>query len=149
MWKNFKRLLKLPPAEKLLLLEALFALASARLAMFLLPFRSIASWMGTPGAQTSAAASPEELRTAREIGWAVAALARRVPWDSRCLAQALAGSAMLRRRGLQGTVNFGGGRDPSAQLTAHAWLRFGPTIITGATGHEHFQVFTSFARPKD
>ena len=144
-----QRFLRLPLTEKLLLLEALCALASARLAMFLLPFRSIAAWMGTRGAQTPPEASPEELRTAQKVGWAVAALARRVPWDSRCLAQALAGSAMLRRRGLEGTVNFGGRRDQSAQLAAHAWLRFGPAIITGGSGHERFQIFTSFARRRN
>ena len=149
MWKYFNRLLRLPIADKLLLLEALLALASARLAMFLLPFRSIAAWMGTRGAQSPAAASPEDLRIAQKVGWAVAALARRVPWDSRCLAQALAGSAMLRRRGLEGTVNFGARRDQSTPLAAHAWLRFGPAIITGASGHESFQIFTSFARRRN
>jgi hypothetical protein len=58
--------------------------------MAFLPFRRIAAWLGTPGAESPATATAEEIRTAQEVGWAVGVLARRVPWDGRCLAQALA-----------------------------------------------------------
>ena len=36
----------------------------------------------------------------REVSWAVAAAARRVPWRAKCLEQGLAAQAMLRLRGL-------------------------------------------------
>jgi hypothetical protein len=134
------------PPRKRLLWEALFALAVARIAMACVPFRSIAAWLGTPGTESPETASQSQIDSARQIGWAVGVLARRVPWDGRCLAQALAASWMLRRRSLEGTVSLGAGLDSSRQFAAHAWLRFGPCWVTGGAGHERFQTLTSFAR---
>ena len=146
MWNELKRYARISRARKKLLWEALAALAIARLAMASLPFRRIAAWLGTPGAESPSTATAEEMRTAQEIGWAVGVLARRVPWDGRCLAQALAATGMLRRRGLEGTVSFGARRGESAGFDAHAWLRLGPCMVTGGPGHERFQTFTTFAR---
>lgn len=146
MWNEFHRYRRLSRERKRLLREALVALALARMAMACLPFRRIAAWLGTPGTETPSTATFDQIRLADRIGWAVGALARRVPWDARCLAQALAASWMLRRRGLEGTVSFGADRGESRQLLAHAWLRFGPRLVTGGAGHERFKLFTTFAR---
>ena len=146
MWSEIKRLGKLERGRKTLLAEALAALAMAQLAMIFIPFRQIARWLGTAGAESPAEASEREMRIAEEIGWAVSALARRVPWDGRCLSQALAATWMLRRRGLEGTVSFGARRGERAGFDAHAWLRVGSMMVTGGPGHESFQIFTTFAR---
>jgi transglutaminase-like putative cysteine protease len=148
VWNELKRYARISRARKKLLWEALAALAIARLAMASLPFRRIAAWLGTPGAESPSTATAEEMRTAQEIGWAVGVLARRVPWDGRCLAQALAATGMLRRRGLEGTVSFGARRGESAGFDAHAWLRLGSHVVTGGPGHERFQTFTTFARKR-
>lgn len=146
MWNDLKRTVRISGAERWLLVEAMIALLLARGAMALLPFRRIAAWLGTPGAESPATAAPEEIRTAQEVGWAVGAVARRVPWDGRCLVQALAATGMLRRRGLEGTVSFGARQGESAGFDAHAWLRFGSCMVTGGDGQERFQRFTTFAR---
>jgi hypothetical protein len=146
VWSDLKRAAKLPGTLRRLLGEALIALLIARGAMALLPFRRIAAWLGTPGADVPTAASVEEMCTAYEIGWAVRAVARRVPWDGRCLVQALAATGMLRRRGLEGTVSFGACQGEAAGFDAHAWLRLGSCIVTGGPGHERFKAFTTFAR---
>lgn len=148
MWNDLKRYARIPRARRRLLWEALGALAIARVAMALLPFRRIAAWLGTPGAESPATAAPEEIRTAEEVGWAVAVLARRVPWDGRCMAQALAATGMLRRRGLEGTVSFGVRRGESAGFDAHAWLRLGSCVVTGGPGHQRFKTVTTFARSR-
>ena len=148
MWNDLKRYARIPRARRRLLWEALGALAIARVAMALLPFRRIAAWLGTPGAESPATAAPEEIRTAEEVGWAVAVLARRVPWDGRCMAQALAATGMLRRRGLEGTVSFGARRGESAGFDAHAWLRLGSCVVTGGPGHQRFKTVTTFARSR-
>jgi transglutaminase-like putative cysteine protease len=141
-----KRGIQTPGFRRRLLGEALIALLLARAAMAFLPFRRIAIWLGTPGAESPVTATAEEILTARTVGWAVGAVARRVPWDGRCLAQALAAAGMLRRRGLEGTVSFGASPSDSTGFDAHAWLRFGPFIVTGGPGHERFKAFTTFAR---
>ncbi len=146
MWNELKRFRQVRRNRQLLICEALLALAIARVALACLPFKRIAAWLGTAGTETPASATEDEIFMAREIGWAVSAAARRVLWDGRCLGQALAATGMLRRRGLEGTVSFGAGRDDAAEFTAHAWLRLGPLMVTGGPGHEQFQTFTTFAR---
>jgi len=123
------------------------ALALARFAMVFLPFKWIAVWLGTPGAESPMNATAGQVEVATEIGWAVGCLGRRVPWDSRCLAQALAATWMLRRRGFESTVSFGADRGDSREFVAHAWLRFGPCLVTGG-GHERFKILTSLARKR-
>lgn len=131
MWNDLKRAARIPGSRRRLLWEALIALLIARGAMAFLPFRRIAAWLGTPGTESSATATAEEICKAQEVSWAVSVVARRVPWDGRCLAQALAAKRMLRRRGLEGTVYFGASKSESAGFDAHAWLRLGSFIVTG------------------
>ena len=148
MWNELNRYRRLPKLRRLLLWEALSALALTRFGMVCLPFKRIAAWLGTPGTESPPTATAEQVNIAREIGWAVSCLARRVPWDSRCLAQALAATWMLRRRGLEATVSFGADRGESREFVAHAWLRFGPCLVTGGVGHERFKTLTSVARKR-
>ena len=146
MWSELKRYRRLPGSRRRLLWEALIALALARFAMLLIPFRRIAAWLGTPGTEGPHNATAGQVEVATEVGWAVSCLARRVPWDSRCLAQAIAATWMLRRRGLESTVTFGADRGDSRDFVAHAWLRFGPRLITGSVGCEKFKTLTSLTR---
>lgn len=146
MWNDLKHFLRIPFARKRLLFEALVCLATARLAMACVPFRRIAAWLGTAGAESPASVTPEQAQAADAVGSAVSALARRVPWDGRCLAQALAATAMLRRRGVDGTVSFGVREGEPAGFEAHAWLRVGSRVVTGGASHEHFKAFTTFTR---
>lgn len=145
---ELKRYGQLSPVRRRLLWEAFATLAMARIAMACVPFRRIAVWLGTPGAESPYTVTPEHAFIAEQIGWAVSALGRRVPWDGRCLAQALAATAMIRRRGVEGTVSFGVKQGESAGFEAHAWLRVGSRMVTGGAGHERYQAFTTFARGK-
>jgi hypothetical protein len=146
MWNDLKRFSRIPSARKRLLCEALASLAAARIVMACIPFRRIAAWLGMSGAESSVAATPEETRMAELVGWAVEVMGRRVPWDGRCLARALAATSMLRRRGVEGTVSFGACERESGGFDAHAWLRVGSIIVTGGPGYERFKTFTTFAR---
>lgn len=146
MWNDLRRFPRLPSARKFLLCEALASLAAARIVLACVPFRRIAAWLGTSGAEGPAGATPEETRTAEAVGWAVGVMGGRVPWDGRCLAQALAATSMLRRRGVEGTVSFGVCEGESAEFDAHAWLRVGTLIVTGGPGHDRFKTITTFAR---
>lgn len=150
MWNDLKRAARIPGPRRRLLYEALLALLIARGAMAFLPFRRIAHWLGTPGAASPAVAAPDEIRMAQEVSWAVGVIARRVPWDGRCLAQALAAMGMLRHRGLEGTVSFGvcEGQGESAGFDAHAWLRLGSCVVTGGPDIQRFKVITTFARKR-
>lgn len=146
MWSDLQRYRKTPSTRRQLLWEALLALAVARIVLACIPFSRIAAWLGTAGAESPATVTPEQAQAAEAVGWAVSALARRVPWDGRCFAQALAATIMLRRRGVDGTVSFGVCEGAPAGFEAHAWLRVGTRIVTGGAGHERFMAFTTFTR---
>jgi hypothetical protein len=131
------------------LFEAAWYLAAALVAIRLLPFSWIASRLGSPGEIPGEHRDiePERQQEARQVGWAVTALARYFPWDAKCLAQAVAGKWMLQCRGLPSTLYLGVERvhDGDKWLEAHAWLRCGTEIITGERHHERFKVLAAFA----
>ena len=120
--------------------EAIACLGLARVAVIALPFRVVARRLGVRHAETPAGAGidPASRRVARAIG----AAARRAPWRTECLEQAIAAKAMLRRRGIASTLYLGMGRDPVA---AHAWLRVGDTNVTGGRDVARYAVVASFA----
>jgi Transglutaminase-like superfamily len=146
VWNEVTRYRGLPRSRRLMLGEALIALAIARCAIILISFRRIAAWLGIPGTESPLNATSEQIEIANEIGWALGQLSRRVPWDSRCLAQALSATWMLRRRGLESTVIFGADLRMSREFVAHAWLRFGPCVVTGGVGRDRFKTLTSITR---
>jgi hypothetical protein len=127
-------------------MEAALALGAAQLALALLPFRRIAANLGQSGKESAAAIPSSHDGLAEQIGWAVETMSRHVPWNSRCLAQALSAWWMLGRRGVAGTVYFGVARNPDKPFDAHAWLRCGGRIVTGGNGHEQFKVISCFSR---
>lgn len=71
-----------------------------------------------------------------DAAWAVALAARFVPGGDNCLAQALAGAALLRQLGLQAEIRLG--VDNQAGFAAHAWLECDGRIILGAREAERY-----------
>ncbi len=125
--------------------EAVAWLAVARLAVVALPFRRLSTTLGVHMAESPAGSTPPELA---DIGWAIRAAARRTPWRSKCLEQALAAKAMLRRRGIPNTLYLGvrsEGPDGERRIVAHAWVRSGSLHVTGGPHVETFGVVSTFA----
>lgn len=140
---RLRSFLRMRPGDKVLLLEAAALLAVARVLVNTVGFERFASRLGHHMAQTSNDASPEAHATARRVRWAVEIAARNLPFEVICLPQAIAGKLMLRRRGIDSTLYLGVAYDPD--LKAHAWLRAGRVIVTGAKGRSGFSVISTFA----
>lgn len=141
-----RNLLARPLAQQAAIVEALASLGAARLALLVGGFRRLARFLGTEGQvapHPPAAAEP----IGRLVALAVDAAARHAPWECRCFAQALAATAMLRRRGLPCTTYFGVARDEDQQFQAHAWVRCGAEFVAGGLGHERFAVVATYASP--
>lgn len=142
---QLRKLFRLSWSDRLLLIEALLWLVLARLAILALPFRWIAPHLGQHMAESAPTEAPEQADRLRRIAGAITAASRRTPWQSACLAQAMAGKMMLRRRGLHSTLYLGVVGDEDRGLSAHAWLRSGDVILTGARGMERYTVVSTFA----
>jgi hypothetical protein len=144
--KKLRTFLLLSWREKALVFEALAWLGLMRLAVLTLPFKRISAWLGSEGKETPNTPLPEPQA---QIAILVARAIRRIqpftPWDSNCLAQALTARRMLTRRGLACTTYLGATIEGQKGIIAHAWLRCGPWILTGASGHRRYKVVATFA----
>ena len=83
-------------------------------------------------------------RRLAEFASAVELTARRTPWESACLAQAIAAKLMLRRRRIASLLCLGTRMDETGKLVAHAWLLHGNEILLGGTGYASFTLLTAF-----
>ncbi|WP_304544399.1 lasso peptide biosynthesis B2 protein [Desulforamulus aquiferis] len=131
--------------EQRLFLEAYCLTGIVRLAIILFPFRRIAPFLGKYMAESSMLEDSVKLAIARRIGQLVTKASRFTPWESKCLVQAMVCKIMLRRRKINSTLYMGVGRDKIKGLVAHAWLRCGKTIISGAQGIKNFTTVGKFA----
>jgi hypothetical protein len=140
-----RKFLALGWGDRWLLGEALLHLGAARLTLFVMPFRQIARRLGpqVPPVQGVQHSGTVPLG-ARRIAWAVDIMSRHTPWESACLAQAIAGKIMLARRGVPALLYLGTRKDEQGELVAHAWLRVANAIVIGGSGHETFTVLAAF-----
>jgi len=133
--------------ERVLLLEAFLLLAAARLFVLALPFRWLASSLGRHMQEGEAPLAPADLKLARMIGGAVVSASNYTPWESACLPQAAAAKWMLKRRRIPGTVYLGVMKDEDRPetLAAHAWVRCGGIVLTGAPVNSRYTVISTFS----
>ena len=143
--RTFRKLLSVEPARRKLLLEAFFYLGWARI-LKALPFSRIAPSLGEQMAETAYSRDVENERLLLHISRAILTVSRHTWWESKCLVMAIAGMKMLQRRGIASTLYLGTAKDPSGKMIAHAWLRSGSLILTGAKGMELFTVVAKFAK---
>jgi hypothetical protein len=122
-------------------------LGLARMAVLTRPFNRIAPTLGNHMDTVDVNLTATQRTLARQVGWAVRAAARRTPWESNCLAQAIAAKWMLQQRGIPSTLTLGVAKDREnpSNLDAHAWLDCGGEILTGRRGHQRFTVISTFA----
>ena len=130
-------------ADRVLLVEAAVCLGAARAAVVLLPFRVLARGLGVHMAESPVSGAPPT-DGLRRISWAIGAISVRSPWRSKCLEQALAAKAMLRRRGVPNTLYLGVARGENG-VEAHAWLRTGTVHVTGGRDTSRYGVVSTFA----
>ena len=117
-----------PRAEKLWCASAFLLLGVARVALLTVPFRRIAPLLGHD-MQTAAVmplASECQVFRALRIGRAIRTAARYTPWESKCLAQALAARVLL---GVSRTAQKGPG--PFCRCPNTAGIAIAPLVRRG------------------
>jgi len=148
MIRRLSNFIRRSPEEHRLFFAAVLWLAVSRLATWRVPFRRIAPYLGRHMGHTPASLSPEPVNLFRQVRWAVQTAARYAPWRCLCLEQAMTAKALLHRRGMQSTLYLGVARDETGELKAHAWLRCGSVILTGARDMKQYTVVSSFSEKK-
>lgn len=134
-----------PWADKWLFAQAYVGLGLAWVVIHSLPFRWVATHLGTCMGNSPDTIPPAQAQVAQRVSWAVRCASVLTPWPSVCLPQAITAKALLRRRGITSTLYLGATFNERKSLIAHAWLRCGSFYVTGGPGHEHYGVVASFA----
>jgi hypothetical protein len=146
LWHRYlQRVLELSWSDRMLLAEAMAGLGIARLAIVVLPFRRIAPYLGHQQCESPVMDALAPPASIRRIAQAVGRVSRHTPWSNTCLVQAIAAKMMLQRRGVPSTLYLGVMKPEATRFAAHAWLRSGSVILTGALGRERFTVISTFA----
>ena len=147
MLRKFRKFGMMSSADKKLFLEAYLTLGIMRAAILTVPFKRLTrslKHLQNKGELTLL--NDKEIEIAIRIGQTITRAANHTPWESACLAQALAAQRMLQKRSIPGVFYLGVIKDEriKEKMTAHAWSQCGDAIITGARGHEAFTVISVF-----
>ena len=131
---NFYRL---PAIERWLLVKAALLLVATRVALGLLPFRTLRDL-------SAKVAAPHRLRetdslSTEAVVWAVEVAAKYMPgFFGTCLTKALTTQVLLSRRGHSALLRIGVVRSEEGGFEAHAWVESEGKVVTGGTGLENF-----------
>ncbi len=145
MRTSIKKFYRLSFEEKQLAFFALYWLTIAQLAISLLLFRHVARFLGEHMKKSQATPSKRQKSVAEQVARVIPSVARRLPWRSKCLDQAIAAKWMLRRRQIASTLYFGVTKNDSKAIEAHAWLSCGDHVVTGADGMKAFKEIAHFS----
>ena len=126
-----------------LTVKAVFYAAVARFRIYFFPGSRLHRYLGEKDRETSRdEPGQEQKRDIFFVSDKVARVARRVPWESKCLVQAMVAQRLLRDYHLSSTLYLGVGRDKENdnKMIAHAWVRCGPYSICGGIGEGYAAV---------
>ena len=137
--------LSLSRESKGLLLESFFYLGWARIQKRR-PFSELAPSLGEHMKETGMDGECTDRKILAKVSQAIHLMSKYTFWESRCLVQALAAKKMLEKRGVENTLYLGTAREDDGEMVAHAWVRSGPYIVTGAKGMKRFTVVSTFAK---
>ena len=145
--KKIRKFIKLSNKEKVFLFQAFYLSGLFRFAILFIPFKKLASILGKYKEETSNELLDEEKDTIFKVAWTVDFVCRNTLWESKCLVRALTAQRMLTTCKINSTIYLGIAKDKENEnkLLAHAWLRTGPYIITGARERAGFQEVARFA----
>jgi len=134
--KKIAKFFALPASDRVLLFQALMAIAAMRVGVWTLPFartRRLADAMSHPmrahssGGRRSTGARPSP----EKIAWAVATASRAVPSGGNCLVRALATGIVLKRYRYPSELKIGVKKPVDGHFGAHAWLESGGNVVIG------------------
>jgi len=127
-------------------IKTIFLTAHASFCIKLYPGSRIHNLLGKKGEESSHQELEryEDRQNIYFVSDKLARVSRRVPWDCKCLVQAMTAQRLLRDYGLSSTLYLGVGRDnKTGEMIAHAWVRCGTHAVCGGNG-EDYGVVASF-----
>jgi len=115
----------------------------AWLVIDILPFRLYRKIM-RPRVRNGRSDQAASLLCAR-VGWAVSAVAKRVPWRAACFHQGIAAQQMLCRAGIPAELHYGVAKSEDKKMEAHVWVTVDGQTVVGGKTKDRFTVLGIFA----
>lgn len=134
--KQLRKFLSLTASERRLLVNAIVWLVSIRLALVMLPFRTLLC-LTKLSSERNHLGRDDGLPPER-IAWTVQAVSRYLPGMRNCLVQALATQIMLAHRDYPAHLRIGVTKDEDGRLKAHAWVELEGKVIIGKVGASQY-----------
>ena len=139
--KLLKTFLRMPLRQKLLIPRVLVLMAYYKYRVHHRPFAELAPKIGTLGHETPIETTSREARAVHEL---MESMFRRIKWKDSCLIRALTAKRLLNSMGEKCTLYMGVSKKEGQAMTAHAWLRSGKCIVTGAESMADYTVTAIF-----
>lgn len=138
-----RRLLKflhLSRKDRRLFIRTLFLLGTVRLALWLLPFRTIQN-LTERITRIYFKQQDKDQNDIDRVVWAVKTASRYIP-KATCLTQALTARYLLARYGQQASLRIGVSKDKEGDFEAHAWVESSGRILIGdLADHQKYTPF--------
>jgi len=129
--------------QRRLTVKIVFYAAVARFRVFFFPGNRLHRYLGEVGVETGTETPEmEQRKKIALVARRVARVVERVPWESKCLVQAMVVQRLLRDYCIESTLYLGVGRnkEDNDKMVAHAWLRSGPYYVIGGRGEGYATV---------
>ncbi|MBI1871129.1 MAG: lasso peptide biosynthesis B2 protein [Chlamydiae bacterium] len=122
--------------------EAFYHLILAKFLIQFIPMRFFAKYLGIKNTQGSSIDTKMYEPIFQLIRQSIRIVSHNLPWESKCLDQAMAAQWMLDHRSLPGTLYFGVKRSESLEKPygAHAWVCCGDSPVIGSYPDVHYSV---------
>lgn len=141
-WKVFS---KLSMNKKWYAINIFILSGIIRAVILAVPFKKVKKHLGIYNVESTEEAGEEVNSIAEEIGDLVSRVCRITPWQSKCLVQAIVAKILLEHKKIDTTLYLGVAKEKTGNLTAHAWLRCGQTIVTGEGAMPQYKSVAKFA----
>ena len=139
--KLLKTFLRMPVKQKLMIPRILVLMAWYKHLVHHRPFSELAPKIGTLSFETPMETTSRDARLVHEL---MESMFRRIRWKDSCLIRALTAKRILNSMGEKCTLYMGVSKKEGQGMTAHAWLRCGKCIITGADSMSGYTVTAVF-----
>lgn len=136
-----KTFLRMPLGQKLMIPRILVLMAYYKYQVHHRPFAVLAPKIGTLGFETTVETPPRSAWLVHEL---MESMFRHLRWKDTCLIRALTAKRILNSKGEKCTLYMGVAKEEGQSMAAHAWLRCGKLIVTGADSMAGFTVTAYF-----
>lgn len=139
-----KTFLKMPLKQKLMIPRILILVSYYKYRVHHRPFSELAPKIGRLSFETPVERAPRNAWLVHEL---MQSMFRRLRWKDSCLIRALAAKRILNSMGEKCTLYMGVSKKDGAAMSAHAWLRCGGLVVTGADAMAGYTVTACFGDP--